>query len=213
MSNLLILGAGGQGKVVADIASMLDKWDSIAFLDDKEDLKEVIGFPVIGRLNDYLLNRDKFKYAFVAIGNNYLRLKWIEKLDEAGFIIPIIEHPKSMVSKLSKIKDGTIITMGAAVNVCAIIGKGCILNACCSVDHDCIINDGVHISPGAHIGGTVTIGSLAHIGIGSSITNNITIGGRSIVAGGAAVIDDVPDNVMVAGVPAKIKKSKLTEDE
>jgi len=205
MSKLLILGAGGHGKVVADIASMIKKWDSISFLDDREDLKEVIGFPVIGKLKDYILYKNEFKYAFVAIGNNALRLDWLERLDREGFIIPVIIHPQSTISRFSKIEAGTVLMAGTVVNACVAIGRGCILNTCCSIDHDCIVDNGAHISPGSHIGGTVTIGSCVNIGIGSNISNNITIGSSSIIAAGAAVVQNVPDNVMVAGVPAKIK--------
>jgi len=95
---------------------------------------------------------------------------------------------------------------GAVVHVNAVIGKGCIINTSSSVDHDCILEDGVHISPGAHIGGSVSIGKYTWVCIGSCIANNIKIGRNVIVAAGAAVIKDVPDNVMVAGVPAILKK-------
>ena len=206
MPGLLILGAGGHGKVVAETALMEKKWGNIAFLDDNEELRDVIGIPVIGRFNDFILFKDKYKYAFVAIGNNKLRMEWIERLSKAGFTIPTIIHPFSYVSEISNIGEGTIIMAGAVVHVNAVIGKGCIINTSSSVDHDCILEDGVHISPGAHIGGSVSIGKYTWVCIGSYIANNIKIGRNVIVAAGAAVIKDVPDNVMVAGVPAILKK-------
>lgn len=206
MPNLLILGAGGHGKVVAEAALMSKKWKNVSFLDDNEGLCNVIGIPVLGRLNDFILFKEEYKYAFVALGNNRLRMEWMERLSKIGFIIPTIIHPFSYVSEKSSIGNGTIIMAGAVVNVGTIIGRGCIINTSSSVDHDCIIEDGVHISPGAHIGGSVSIGEYTWICIGSCVANNIKIGKNVIVAAGAVVIRNVPDNVMVAGVPAIIKK-------
>lgn len=203
MSKLLILGAGGHGKVVAEIALLMKKWNGVSFLDDDADLKQVIGIPVIGKLKNYELFKDKYKYAFVAIGNSKLRLKLLERLSQAGFIIPIIVHPFSAVSQTSHLGEGTVVMAGAVINASAHIGKGCIVNTCSSIDHDCILDDGVHISPGAHIGGKVDIGLCTWICIGSSVANNIKIGNHVVVAAGAAVIKNIPDNLMVAGVPAK----------
>jgi sugar O-acyltransferase (sialic acid O-acetyltransferase NeuD family) len=207
MPGLLILGAGGHGRVVSDVASLAGKWDDIAFLDDNENLKEVIGFPVVGKLKDYINMKEKYEYAFVAIGKNPLRLEWIEKLEKVGFIIPNIIHPQSVISRLSSIGLGSVIMAGAVVNTCAVIGKGCILNTFCSVDYDCILDEGVHISPGAHLGGTAKVGKCTWVCIGASVANNITIGSNVVVAAGAVVIRDIEDNSMAAGVPAKIKKA------
>lgn len=206
MASLLILGAGGHGKVVSDIASMTGKWDSIAFLDDREDIKAVLGFPVIGKCRDYGSYKETFKYAIVAIGKNEVRLEWLQKLSKVGFAIPNIIHPFSSISRQCRIGEGTVVMAGVVVNSCASIGKGCIINTSSSIDHDCVLDDGVHISPGVHVGGTVKIGKYSWLCIGSSIANNITIGRSAVVAAGSAVIHDVPDNVMVAGVPATVKK-------
>lgn len=206
MPGLLILGAGGHGKAVAEAALMDKRWKEAAFLDDNEELHQVAGIPVIGRLGDFLLFRERFEYAFVAIGNNKLRLEWIDRLSAAGFELPVIIHPFSSVSPTARIGQGTVVMAGAVVGAGASIGRGCIINTCASVDHDCILDDGVHLSPGAHIGGSVAIGRCTWVCIGSSIANNVRIGKNAIVAAGAAVVNDVPDSVMVAGVPAILKK-------
>lgn len=207
MSKLLILGAGGHGKVVAEIASLMKQWDEIAFLDDKEELKEVNGYKIIDKLKNYKLYKEEYKNAFVAIGNNKLRMNLINNLLMEGFNVPILVHPTAIISKNVKIDKGTVIMAGAVINTNSVIGKGCIINTSSSIDHDCILKDGVHISPGVHVGGTVNIGKCTWVCIGSSIANNITIGKNVIVAAGAAVIKDVPDNVIVAGVPAIFKKN------
>lgn len=204
---LLILGAGGHGKVVAEIASLMKQWDEIAFLDDNEELKEVNGYKVIDKLRNYKLYKEEYEHAFVAIGNNKFRIYLIDNLLKEGFKIPILIHPFTAISSNVHIGKGTVIMAGVVINTNAVIGKGCIINTSSSIDHDCILEDGVHISPGAHVGGTVNIGNCTWVCIGSSIVNNITIGKNVVVAAGAAVTKNVPDNVMVAGVPAIFKKN------
>ena len=206
MSKLLILGAGGHGKVVAEIASLMKQWDEIAFLDDSKELKQVNGYKVIDSLRNYHLYKQKYDNIFVAIGNNKFRIDLINNLLLEGFNVPILVHPSAVISKNVKIDKGTVIMAGAVINTNSVIGKGCIINTSSSIDHDCILKDGVHISPGVHEGGTVNIGKCSWVCIGSSIVNNTTIGNNVIIAAGAAVIKDVPDNVMVAGVPAIFKK-------
>jgi sugar O-acyltransferase (sialic acid O-acetyltransferase NeuD family) len=206
MSDLLILGAGGHGKVVAEIALMTNKWSNVVFLDDNPEHNEVDNIPVVGKIKDCFLLKSKYQDAFVAIGNNQLRLKWINKLSNEGFRLPTIIHPFTSVSSYCRIGEGTVIMPGAVLNTGVVIGRACIINTSSSIDHDCVLEDGVHISPGVSIGGTVRVGSCTWICIGSHVANNIKIGYGSVIAAGATVIKPVPDNVMVAGVPAMIKK-------
>lgn len=93
MSKIMILGAGGHGKVVAEIAKLMNKWDEIVFLDDNKSLHEVNSYKVIGTLSDYLIYKDRYQYAFVAIGDNKLRLKLIKNMMKNGISIPILRHP------------------------------------------------------------------------------------------------------------------------
>jgi len=211
MPNLLIIGAGGHGKVVVETAELLGYWDKICFLDDNTEFKELLGYPVIGTINDFSSFIGEFQFAFVALGNNKLRIELIHKLIQVGFTVPTIIHPKSYMSKYSTIEAGSVMMAGSVVNASTKIGMGCIVNTCSSIDHDCYIEAGVHVSPGVHIAGHVRIGEKSWLCIGSSISNNVRIGNNVIVASNAAVIENIPDRVMVAGVPAKIKKQ--LEDE
>ncbi|WP_322551816.1 acetyltransferase [Priestia megaterium] len=206
MAKLLILGAGGHGKVVSEIAQLMKKWEEIAFLDDREDISEVLGMPIVGRLTDLPALRSEYEYAFVAIGSNTARLKWTEKISHHGFKIPTLMHPSSTVSTKSSIEEGTVIMAGVVINPDARIGRSCIINTASTIDHDCTLQDGVHTSPGAHLGGTVQVGERTWICIGATIINNINIGCDSVIAAGAVVTKDVPSNVIVAGVPAVIKE-------
>jgi len=206
VAKLLILGAGGHGKVVSEIAQLMKQWEEIAFLDDREDISEVLGIPIVGKLADLSALKSEYEYAFVAIGSNTARFKWTEKLSHHGFKIPILIHPSSTVSTKSLIEEGTVIMAGAVINPDARIGRSCIINTASTIDHDCTLQDGVHASPGTHIGGTVNIGEQTWIGIGATIINNIAIGSNCVIAAGAVITKDVPNNVLVAGVPAVIKR-------
>lgn len=206
MAKLLILGAGGHGKVVSEIAQLMKQWEEIAFLDDREDISEVLGIPIVGKLADLSALRSEYEYAFVAIGSNTARLKWTEKLSHHDFKIPTLIHPSSTVSAKSFIEEGTVIMAGAVINPDTKIGRSCIINTASTIDHDCILQEGVHTSPGVHLGGTVKVGKRTWICIGATIINNINIGCDSIIAAGAVVTKDVLSNVLVAGVPAVIKE-------
>ena len=206
MPKLMILGAGGHGKVVAEIAELMGRWDEIVFLDDNQKLSEVNGYKVIGTLNDYMAYKDRYQYAFVAIGNNKSRVELIDNMIRKGLVVPTLIHPFTAISANCKIQEGTVVMAGAVINTNTIIGKGCIVNTCSSIDHDCVFEDGVHISPGVHIGGTTNIGKATWVCVGASVANNVAIGKNAVVAAGAVVTKNIPDNVMVAGVPAVIKK-------
>lgn len=187
MRNLLILGAGGHGKVIAEAAELEKKYDEIAFLDDNSDTDRIFNFSVIGKLDDYRKFKDKYRYAFVAIGNNTVRLKFINELIKEGFMIPNIVHPNASISKYSKIEIGTAILSGAIVNTNSIIGKGCILNINSIVDHDCNVEDGVHISSGAIVRSMVNIGELSIIGEGACITQGKNISKNTIINAGIVI--------------------------
>ncbi|MBS4539278.1 acetyltransferase [Clostridium sp. D2Q-11] len=209
MSKLMILGAGGHGKVVAEVASLMNKWSEIVFFDDNVDLKKVNGFKVVDDLENCKKYKMQYENAFVAIGNNKLRIKLINDLSNEGFKIPLLIHPFTCISNKVKIDEGTVVMAGAVINANSLIGKGCIINTSCSIDHDCILKDGVHISPGVHIGGTTQIGKFTWICIGSSISNNINIGHNSVIAAGATVVNDIENYALAVGTPAKnIKVTK-----
>lgn len=203
MSGLMILGAGGHGRVVAEAASLMKRWDEIVFLDDNKALVEVNGHRVIGELETYKRYKDRYQDAFVAIGYNKLRREWMNRLLRDHFRLPVIIHPFSFVSCQAQIGRGTVVMAGAILHANAIVGEGCIINTSSSIDHDCVVEDGVHVSPGVHIGGTVHIGENSWICIGASVAHNINIGKHTIVAAGATVVQDMGGCILVGGVPAK----------
>ncbi len=199
---LLIIGAGGHGRVAADIAIKMDKWNDISFLDDNDDIKPSMGIEVIGK------SSDAFKYIkdhdiFIAIGDNTTREMIQEKLQADGARIPVLVHPDAVIGTQVELGDGTVVMAGVVINCCTKIGRGCIINTGATIDHDNYIEDYVHISPGAHTAGTVKIGKGTWLGIGSIVSNNLSITSRCIVGAGAVVVKDITEAGIYIGVPAR----------
>lgn len=208
---LLIIGAGGHGRVVADIAVKMNQWRDIAFLDDDVNKKLSVGIKVIGLSRDidqFLDNSD----IFVAIGDNQVREKVLNSIEQKGAFIPVLIHPDSCIGTDVVIGKGTAIMPGAIINCCSCIGKGCIINTGTTVDHDNVIENYVHLSPGVHTGGEVRIGQGTWIGIGAVIINKINIVSRCKVGAGAVVIKDIKETGTYIGIPAK-KTFKYSECE
>lgn len=198
LNRLVIIGASGHGKVIADIA-ILNGYTDIVFLDDDENIKTCAGFPVVGRVTDAVgMIGDKI----VAIGNAETRERIQSKLDNVVTLI----HPKAVISRRVQIGKGTVIMAGAVINSDSAIGDGCIINTGASLDHDCVIEDFAHVSVGAHIAGTVRIDKRAWIGAGAVVINNLNICGDCMVGAGAVVVRDISESGTYVGVPAeKIK--------
>lgn len=195
---LVILGAGGHGRVCAEIAR-LNGYHDVVFLDDRL----VDGLPIVGKLSDYgKFIKDDF---FIAIGNNSLRHKLFDNIRKDGGTIVTLIHPQSTISTSVKIGKGCVVMAGTVVNTGVEIGNGVILNTSCSVDHDCKIDDFVHISVGAHIAGTVTIGQNTWIGIGAVVSNNILVTADCMIGAGAVVVKGINKSGTYIGVPARIK--------
>lgn len=199
---LLIIGASGHGKVIADIAIKMKRWDTIEFLDDNESIKDCLGCKVIGRTADALKYRNEADI-FVAVGNNHTRQKIQEKLEAEGFNIPVLIHPSAIIGTDVQIEKGTVLMAGVVINSSSKIGRGCIINTGVTIDHDNNIEDFVHISPGANLAGTVRIGKNSWVGIGSVISNNISITNDCIIGAGAVVIRDITLPGTYVGVPAR----------
>lgn len=202
MSKLLVIGASGHGKVIADIALEVNVYREISFLDDDESISECMGFPVIGKVID--LERYISEYEMVvAIGNAQTRRRIMEQAVAAGAIIATLIHPQAVVSKYAVVGAGTVVMSGAVINADAVVGRGCIVNTSASIDHDCQVGDCVHVAVGAHLAGTVSVGAEAWIGIGAVVSNNIHICGQCMIGAGAVVVSDITEPGTYVGVPAR----------
>lgn len=197
MKQLIIIGAGGHGKVVADIAKK-NGYEDIRFLDDNEKLSECGGYPVIGRSSDSSKYRCDM---FVAIGNAEIRQKIQEQLGNIATLI----HPDAVIADDVKIGAGSVVMAGTVINSGAIIGRGCVINTGSSVDHDCILGDYVHISVGAHLAGAVEVRERTWVGIGAIVSNNLTICSDCMIGAGAVIVKNIFVSGIYEGLPARLK--------
>lgn len=186
-TNLIIIGAGGQGKVCLDIALKVDIWKHIYFLDDS--IKgSVLGYPVVSR-SDY---EDEFwekATYFVAIGDNSTRKNVLENLVENKLNIATLIHPQAVVGREVTVSIGSVVMAGVVINSNSRIGRGCIINTSSTVDHDCIIEDYVHLSPGVNLAGKVTVGENSWVGMGSQVVNNTEIDPNTFIKAMSLVFD------------------------
>lgn len=200
IKKLVIIGAGGHGKVIADIAEK-NGYQKIVFLDDDPNIKDCAGFEVVSTLSDCV---DYKEWDFVvAVGNAEIRKQIHETL--SGYKIITLVHPNAVISRRVTIGEGTVVMAGAVVNSDTVIGKSCIINTGATVDHDCVIGDYVHISVGAHVAGTVVIGEKTWIGAGAVVSNNIEICEDCMVGAGAVVVEDIKESGIYVGIPAHIR--------
>lgn len=196
---VIIIGAGGHGKVIADIIEK--SGDKVfGFLDDGAEQKEVFGYSVLGKIAD--CSKFKDKEFFIAIGNNLVRKKIAFENDDLKFYTAI--HPNAVISRGVEVGTGTCIMAGCVINANTKIGKHSIINSGSVVEHDNVLSDFVHLSPGAVLCGTVSVGECTHIGAGVTVKNNISITSETVIGVGAAVTTNIEIPGTYCGVPAKM---------
>lgn len=201
---IVVIGAGGHAKVVAETIAAGGKYRVAGFIDPEKKGDVLPGIPVIGG-DDKLqeLRNGGIRYAALAIGDNALRQKIAEKIAAIGFDYPVIAHPKALVSPSAEIGQGAVVMQGAIIGSCAIVEDFAIINTGSIIEHDNVAGRFSHIAPGCSLAGSVRTGDRAFIGIGSSVIPGISIGNDAIVGAGSSVVRDIPASAVVGGVPAK----------
>ena len=166
MKKLLILGAGGYGKTVADLAAQLDRYEKIAFLDDGRT-----GENILGTCSEFMMFADPDTHMYPAFGSNEIRMHWLEALASAGIMVPTLVHPRAYVSPRAVLGMGSVVLPMAVVNTGVTVEEGCIINIGALIDHDSVIEAGVHLAPGAIVKAENRISSGSKIGSGVVIEN------------------------------------------
>jgi sugar O-acyltransferase (sialic acid O-acetyltransferase NeuD family) len=202
---LLIAGAGGHGRVVADAAIATGLYDEVAFIDDRIGHTEVCeGWQVVGNLQSLAGLHDRYDAFIACFGDAATRQRILEHALTSGWSCPSIVHPRASVSRHAVLGHGTFINAGAVVNTGARIAIGCVVNTSATVDHDCDIAAFVHVCPGAHLAGDVRIGTRTWFGVGAVARQKIVIGRDVTVGAGSVVISDISDAVTIVGNPARV---------
>ena len=213
---IVIVGAGGHGRVLLDILRYNHQFEIAGFLDSNTALhrKTMDGLEVLGDIS--LIPQFPqlgIGGAIIAIGDNRIRNAYADAFDEASVSLVSAIHPSANIADTARIGKNVVIAAGA--NVCTLVKveDSAILNTGCIIDHESAIHKAVHVCPGVRIAGHVTVKPFAFIGIGATIIQGITIGQAAIIGAGAVVVRDVPDYSTVVGVPAHvIKRSPIPQD-
>ncbi|NLU96919.1 sugar acetyltransferase [Marinomonas sp. UCMA 3892] len=217
MKNIVIWGCSGHAKVLSELLEGKD-FRIVAFIDRDKNIQSFIsGVPVFSDEHAFLdwleSNRpNEYFYGAIAIGgaNGKDRMSINDFFKSAKIITPNLIHSSSYVAITACLSEGVQILAKAIISAGAIIGRNVIINTGSIVEHECIISDGAHIGPGATLAGCVKVGMYSFIGAGSVILPRVKIGKNVIVGAGSVVVKDIPDNVVVAGVPARfLRENKL----
>ncbi len=208
---MLIIGAKGFAKEVLEVLHQNNTLSDVAFFDDVNE--DVVGklyneFPILKSIEEvqkyFTSTSNKFT---IGIGNPVLRKKLQDKFTQlGGEFTSTISNKASIGNYGNSINEGCNIMTGVVITNDVFIGKGTLVNLNCTIGHDCKIGEFVEMSPGVHISGNCEIGDYTNVGTNATLLPKIKIGENVIIAAGAVVTKDVPDNCMVAGVPAIIKK-------
>lgn len=195
--DVFLYGASGHSLVVKDVVEALGG-RVVALVDDGKT-GEYFDLP-IRRLEEL-----HGIASIVTIGNCQVRQRVAVKLEEMGYAFaPARVHPTAVASSSVTMGCGTVVMPGAIINAYARIGTHCIINTGASIDHECVVGDFVHIAPHSTLCGNVTVGTGTWIGAGATVIQGIHIGNNVMVGAGAVVIRNIPDNAVVAGVPARV---------
>jgi sugar O-acyltransferase (sialic acid O-acetyltransferase NeuD family) len=209
---MLIIGAKGFAKEILQILHLQKKLKNLNFYDDitQESMKEIYNFPIITNLEDaknYFLKVDS-SYT-IGIGNPILRMEMYRKFNNlGGILVSVISNSSEIGSYNVNIENGVIIMSGVIISNEVRIGIGTMIYYNSILTHDCEVGKFVEISPNATILGHCKIGDYSHIGANATILPKITIGSNVTIGAGSVVTKSIPDNCIVYGNPAIIRKEK-----
>lgn len=166
MKKLLILGAGGYGRTVADVARQLNRYETVAFLDDRAS-----GADILGTCEAYQTFAPEEWEMYPAFGNNSARMAWLNRLCSSGITVATLVHPTAYVSPAATLCAGVMVLPMAVVNTGVTVKNGCIINIGALVDHDSILEEGCHLAPGAIVKAENRIPAGSKIDSGTVIEN------------------------------------------
>ena len=200
---LVILGAGGHGRALIELARDLPGIELAGLIDAAPRAREMLGLPILGdegALPGLLAAGTHF--ACVAIGDAAARLA-AARLEALGFALPPLVHPSAILARSARIGPGAVVLPRAVLGALAEVGRLAIVNTGAILEHDTVAGEAAHIGPGAVLAGGVRVGARSQVGAGAACRPYVSIGTDAVIGTGAAVIADIPDGARVGGVPAK----------
>ncbi|MCB1949763.1 acetyltransferase [Nitrosomonas sp.] len=208
-TNVVVFGASGHARVVCDVIRKQGDFNLLGLVDKATDQIGNLGeYPILGRDDELpsLMRKYDVSCGIIGIGDNWLRAQVANRIlsmaPDFKFISAI--HPSAQIGQYVKIAPGTTIMANVVLNCSSVTGRHTIINTSSSLDHDCVLGDFASIAPGCTVGGSVEIGHYSFIGLGANIVHNIHIGDFTVVGAGSTVLNDLPDQSVAYGTPAKV---------
>lgn len=205
MKRIVIIGAGDGGRLISQLLKAQRRFELIGFIDDDEQLqsKTINGHKVIGRSAD--LKKIKKGGFIVSLGKNMkARGRLFDLALKAGLEPVSLIHRTALIDKSAEIAGGAIVLANCVINPFCRVGKNVFIFTGTILEHDNEIGNNVYFSPGVSLAGRVKVGDNTFFGINSCVIEGIRVGSNVIVGAGSVVLRDIPDDVIVAGVPAKL---------
>lgn len=210
MQKVVIIGAGGHGREVAEILRHQAELLVLGFVDDEPSLhnKYINELPVLGDWSWFEGAGHGEVTVICAVGSPQLRRRIVERAEARGLSFARAISPLACVSRNAKIGEGVMLFPNIFASTDSLIGDHAIINVGATISHDTRVSRYATINPGVHLAGNVSIGEGCYLGVGANVIHGVSIGAWTTVGAGAVVIRDLPDNVTAVGVPARIIKSK-----
>ncbi|MDD4564902.1 MAG: acetyltransferase [Eubacteriales bacterium] len=209
MKKIIIIGAGGNSKVIIDIIlsriELGEKIQIMGILDDDENKKSLTDYPVLGPVSRISTFRENKEIYFVnGVGDNHTRKRIYETYSIEQYYTAV--HPSAIIGSRVTIEQGCVIMAGVIINAGCSIGKQALINTGAIIEHDNRIGAFAHVASGAVTAGNVTVGECSMLGTGTKVIQGISIGSCVMIGAGAVVIGDIRDNATAVGVPVRIIK-------
>lgn len=213
MDAIVIVGASGHAKVVADIVEQAGRFRLAGFLDRERPAgSEFFGLPVLGSEADLPRLAGELGLAgmLVAIGDNWTRARVAGELARLVPGLPFVAaaHPGARLARGASVGPGAVVMAGAVLNSDCRVGAHCIVNTGASLDHDGDMGDFSSLAPGAAVGGNVRIGAYSAVSIGACVAHGVRVGEHTVVGAGAVVLADLPDRCVAYGAPARVIRDR-----
>jgi len=206
---ILLVGGGAHCKSCIEVIESTDKFEIVGIIEQEERIGEsILGYKVIGCDDDLEKFREQYLYVHISIGDLKIRKKLIKKVKELKFELPIILANSAIISKYSKIGNGTIIMHHSVLNSDSKIGSNCIINTKALIEHDGLIGNNCHISTGAIVNGSSIIGNDCFIGSHATVNDKLTIVDECIIGSGTTIYKSIEEKGVYYGNPIK-KKSDV----
>lgn len=201
--NLLVIGGGGHGRVVAEAAVLTARYEDVLVVDDRlvSDW-QMTAFKCISESEAKSLPREDWRF-IIAVGDNNRRKALFETYKAEGFAPATLLHPDASISQSARIGAGSVVLARCVIGTLADVGEGVIVNNGAIVEHDCVVESFAHLAPGAVMCGGASLGAFSFLGANSAVKHLAKIGAEVTIGHASAVTGDITEKGTYAGNPAK----------